>query len=184
VSIALSLKFCAHCVTSYSLKEHCLVAMATSIWKFCNLSYVAGMTTVTHMGWDDFFVASLKLWNILIRLFNQSNSDLCMCALLWQVSISSVPFLQILGGLLQKYWPPVIRALVGIVSYERLELPLYIEPVDRMSKPCLQSLVQLPDILSQEEDDVYHRAKTACGSDIVAMIHNSSGHCSLRFICL
>jgi len=44
-----------------------------------------------------------------------------------------------------------------------------------MSQPCLQSLVHLPDILFQEEDDLYHKAKEACGSDVAATVHNGSG---------
>jgi len=61
------------------------------------------------------------------------------------------------------------------VRYERVEIPLYIKPVHGVSDPCLQSLVQLPDILLQEEDDLYHSAREACGSDLTAMIHNGSG---------
>ena len=61
------------------------------------------------------------------------------------------------------------------VRSQRLEIPLYIKPVDGISEPCLQSLVRLPDILCQEEDDLYHNAKETCGSDIVAAIHNGSG---------
>jgi len=61
------------------------------------------------------------------------------------------------------------------VSYERLEIPLYIQTVDRISMPCLQSLVRLPDILCQEEVDLYHSAKEACCSNLAAMIHNGSG---------
>jgi len=64
------------------------------------------------------------------------------------------------------------------LSYERLEIPLYIKPVDGMSKPCMQSLVSLPDILCHEEDDLYHNAKEACGSDLASAIHNGSGGCS------
>ena len=47
-----------------------------------------------------------------------------------------------------------------------------------MSEPCLHSLVHLPDILCQEEDDLYHSAKEACGSNLAATIHNGSGRCS------
>jgi len=64
-------------------------------------------------------------------------------------------------------------------SYERIEIPLYIQTVDGVSMPCLQSLVRLPDILCQEEDDLYRSAKEACCSDLAAMIHNGSGECSL-----
>jgi len=65
--------------------------------------------------------------------------------------------------------------MIVIVRYQQLEIPLYIKPVDGMSKPCLKSLVQLPDILCEEEVDLYHRAKEACGSDLAATIHNGSG---------
>jgi len=44
-----------------------------------------------------------------------------------------------------------------------------------MSEPCLQSLVELPDIVSQEETNLYHCAMQACGSDLTAMIHNGAG---------
>ena len=50
-----------------------------------------------------------------------------------------------------------------------------------MSKPCLESLVQLPDVLCQEEDDLYHSAKEACGSDLAARVHNGAGRYSLSF---
>ena len=62
---------------------------------------------------------------------------------------------------------------------ERLEIPLYIKPVDRMTEPCLQSLGNLPDILCREEDDLYCSAREACGSDLAAAIHNGSGRHSL-----
>jgi len=69
--------------------------------------------------------------------------------------------------------------VVVVVSYERIEIPLYIQTVDGMSTPCMQSLVRLPDILCQEENDLYRNAKEACCSDLAAMIQNGSGECSL-----
>jgi len=68
-----------------------------------------------------------------------------------------------------------VGLLFVFVSYQQLEIPLYVKPVSGMSKPCLQSLVQIPDILCQEEDELYHNGKEACGSDIAAAIHNGSG---------
>jgi len=69
--------------------------------------------------------------------------------------------------------------IVCVGRCERVEIPLYIKPVDGTSKPCLESLVQLPDVLCQEEDDLYHNAKEACGSDLAARVHNAAGRYSL-----
>jgi BRCA1/BRCA2-containing complex subunit 3 len=67
-----------------------------------------------------------------------------------------------------------VKNSFGIEDYERLEIPLYIEPVERISDPCLRSLVHLPEILCHEEDDLYHQAKQACGMDLSSAVHNGS----------
>lgn len=58
--------------------------------------------------------------------------------------------------------------------YQRVEIPLFIEPVDRMNIPCLKSLIELPEILGHEENDQYIKAKVNCGTDISSAIHNAS----------
>ena len=46
--------------------------------------------------------------------------------------------------------------------------------------------MKLPDVLCQEEDDLYHSAKEACGSDLAARVHNGAGSvvCRLSFLCV
>ena len=41
--------------------------------------------------------------------------------------------------------------------YLRAEVPLHIVPTTHISQPCLESLVQLPSILSQEEEEAYKK---------------------------
>lgn len=56
----------------------------------------------------------------------------------------------------------------------RLEVPLHITPVECISQPCMESLMRLPQILSQEEEEAYTRATRAPNMDLVTKIHNGS----------
>ncbi|XP_066266432.1 lys-63-specific deubiquitinase BRCC36-like [Branchiostoma lanceolatum] len=57
--------------------------------------------------------------------------------------------------------------------YERIEIPLHILPQDTMSRPCLESLVELPQIFSQEEQEAYSRTLGE-GLDLTTCIHNGT----------
>lgn len=41
--------------------------------------------------------------------------------------------------------------------YERIEIPIHIVPHETIGKVCLESAVELPKILCQEEQDAYRR---------------------------
>ncbi|XP_070539381.1 lys-63-specific deubiquitinase BRCC36-like [Ptychodera flava] len=58
--------------------------------------------------------------------------------------------------------------------YERLEIPLYIKPREAMSSPCLDALVQLPRILSQEEHDAYAKTLENESMDLLTRTHNGA----------
>ncbi|CAL1530581.1 unnamed protein product [Lymnaea stagnalis] len=58
-------------------------------------------------------------------------------------------------------------------EFQRLEVPLFITPSYQIGKPCLDSLVDLPKILLQEEDDAYERV-TVESQDLLTRIHNTS----------
>ncbi|XP_042714676.1 lys-63-specific deubiquitinase BRCC36 isoform X2 [Chrysemys picta bellii] len=42
-------------------------------------------------------------------------------------------------------------------EYERIEIPIHVVPHDTIGKVCLESAVELPKILCQEEQDAYRR---------------------------
>ena len=59
--------------------------------------------------------------------------------------------------------------------YMRLEVPLHIVPKDHISRPCLDSLVDLPRIISEEEEEAYTKTTQIPNMDLVAKIQNGSG---------
>ena len=61
----------------------------------------------------------------------------------------------------------------------RLEVPLHIVPTDHISQPCLDSLVDLPRIISQEEEEAYTKTTRVSDMDLVTRIHNGAGSCHL-----
>ncbi|XP_002740113.1 lys-63-specific deubiquitinase BRCC36-like [Saccoglossus kowalevskii] len=58
--------------------------------------------------------------------------------------------------------------------YERLEVPLYINAKDSMSGPCLDALVELPRILTQEELHAYDKTLVSENKDLLTQIHNGA----------
>ncbi|TTC00265.1 Lys-63-specific deubiquitinase BRCC36 [Bagarius yarrelli] len=42
-------------------------------------------------------------------------------------------------------------------EYERIEIPIHVVPHEAIGKVCLESAVELPRILCQEEQDTYRR---------------------------
>jgi len=56
----------------------------------------------------------------------------------------------------------------------RLEIPLHITPVDSISRPCMEALVSLPRILSQEEAESYQQASNATDMDLLSQVHNGA----------
>lgn len=59
-------------------------------------------------------------------------------------------------------------------QYMRLEIPFHIVPQSKVSAPCLQSLVDLPRILSQEEEEAYIKTTQCPDLDLICQIHNGS----------
>ncbi|KAM9005262.1 lys-63-specific deubiquitinase BRCC36 [Sarcophilus harrisii] len=59
-------------------------------------------------------------------------------------------------------------------DYERIEIPIHVVPHDTIGKVCLESAIELPKILCQEEQDAYRRIHSLSHLDSVTMIHNGS----------
>ncbi|KFV94828.1 Lys-63-specific deubiquitinase BRCC36, partial [Eurypyga helias] len=58
--------------------------------------------------------------------------------------------------------------------YERIEIPIHVVPHEAIGKVCLESAVELPKILCQEEQDAYRRIHSLTHLDSVTKIHNGS----------
>ncbi|KAL1774736.1 lys-63-specific deubiquitinase BRCC36 isoform X2 [Sigmodon hispidus] len=59
-------------------------------------------------------------------------------------------------------------------EYERIEIPVHIVPHTTIRKVCLESSIELPEILCQEEQDAYRRIHRLRHLDSVTKIHNGS----------
>ncbi|KAM4635257.1 lys-63-specific deubiquitinase [Polymixia lowei] len=59
-------------------------------------------------------------------------------------------------------------------EYERVEIPIHVVPRDAIGKVCLESAVELPRILCQEEQDTYRKIHSLTHLDPVTKIHNGS----------
>jgi hypothetical protein len=57
----------------------------------------------------------------------------------------------------------------------RLEIPLHINTTDRISQTCLDSLVDLPGILSEEEQECYSKTTQVKDIDLLSQVHNGAG---------
>ena len=60
--------------------------------------------------------------------------------------------------------------------YMRLEIPLYIRRKSSISPACLKTLVELPQILSLEEEEAYKRTEAVNQQDLITSIHNVAGN--------
>ncbi|KAK2545331.1 Brcc3 [Columba livia] len=58
--------------------------------------------------------------------------------------------------------------------YERIEIPIHVVPHETIGKVCLESAIELPKILCQEEQDAYRRIHSLTHLDSVTKIHNGS----------
>ncbi|NXX69761.1 BRCC3 deubiquitinase, partial [Spizella passerina] len=69
-------------------------------------------------------------------------------------------------------------AAVNYISYpsryDRIEIPIHVVPHETIGKVCLESAVELPKILCQEEQDAYRRIHSLTHLDSVTKIHNGS----------
>ncbi|XP_074661794.1 lys-63-specific deubiquitinase BRCC36-like isoform X2 [Tubulanus polymorphus] len=60
-------------------------------------------------------------------------------------------------------------------QYMRIEIPLHIKQQNSMSQSCLESLVELPKILTREEEEEYERTMiTGNNLDLINRIHNGA----------
>lgn len=59
--------------------------------------------------------------------------------------------------------------------YARVEVPLHIVPSSGLGKACLESLIELPKILCQEEEEEYKKATADPELDLITKLQNSSG---------
>ncbi|NXY56444.1 BRCC3 deubiquitinase, partial [Callaeas wilsoni] len=70
------------------------------------------------------------------------------------------------------HWP--VSSSVCSQKYERIEIPIHVVPHETIGKVCLESAVELPKILCQEEQDAYRRIHSLTHLDSVTKIHNGS----------
>ncbi|XP_044283432.1 lys-63-specific deubiquitinase BRCC36 [Varanus komodoensis] len=59
-------------------------------------------------------------------------------------------------------------------EYERIEIPIHVVPHNTIGKVCLESAVELPKILCQEEQDAYRKIHSLTHLDSITKIHNGS----------
>uniref|UniRef100_A0A8D0C443 BRCA1/BRCA2-containing complex subunit 3 n=1 Tax=Salvator merianae TaxID=96440 RepID=A0A8D0C443_SALMN len=59
-------------------------------------------------------------------------------------------------------------------EYERIEIPIHVIPHNTIGKVCLESAVELPKILCQEEQDAYRKIHSLTHLDSITKIHNGS----------
>lgn len=64
---------------------------------------------------------------------------------------------------------------LSVCRHVRIEIPLHIVPSSHISNACLDALVQLPQILCQEEQDMFSLTKRVPGLDLLTKMHNSAG---------
>ena len=57
----------------------------------------------------------------------------------------------------------------------RLEVPLHIVKQDTLEKPVIETLTQLPQILSEEEQEAYKETTDVGDLDLITQIHNAAG---------
>ncbi|XP_028407772.1 lys-63-specific deubiquitinase BRCC36-like [Dendronephthya gigantea] len=67
------------------------------------------------------------------------------------------------------------------MEYRRVEVPVRIVPSETISDACLEALEQLPDILGQEEEEVYQKTlnkvkpeKATKKNDLLTIVHNGA----------
>lgn len=73
----------------------------------------------------------------------------------------------------------VVRRSLLCFRFERIEIPLHIVPSGSIGQACLESLVELPRIITQEEDEAYLSLAQNSDMDLITKLHNASGKKSL-----
>ncbi|NXQ06439.1 BRCC3 deubiquitinase, partial [Vidua macroura] len=73
-----------------------------------------------------------------------------------------------------KCFPLPVSSGICSQKYERIEIPIHVVPHETIGKVCLESAVELPKILCQEEQDAYRRIHSLTHLDSVTKIHNGS----------
>ncbi|NXA04629.1 BRCC3 deubiquitinase, partial [Sapayoa aenigma] len=73
-----------------------------------------------------------------------------------------------------KCFPWLVSSGMCSQKYERIEIPIHVVPHETIGKVCLESAVELPKILCQEEQDAYRRIHSLTHLDSVTKIHNGS----------
>ncbi|XP_063242777.1 lys-63-specific deubiquitinase BRCC36-like [Bacillus rossius redtenbacheri] len=59
-------------------------------------------------------------------------------------------------------------------AYVQVEVPLHFVPASRLSRPCLQSMIELPEILFQEEKDCYDATRRLQYLSVVDQLNNDA----------
>ncbi|NWT32544.1 BRCC3 deubiquitinase, partial [Cardinalis cardinalis] len=73
-----------------------------------------------------------------------------------------------------KCFPLPVSSGMCFQKYDRIEIPIHVVPHETIGKVCLESAVELPKILCQEEQDAYRRIHSLTHLDSVTKIHNGS----------
>ena len=69
----------------------------------------------------------------------------------------------------------VVISCFDICRYLRLEVAVQVVREATMSRPCLQALASLPNILIEEEKNAYTSAASSPDEALTTRIHNASG---------
>ncbi|NWW81396.1 BRCC3 deubiquitinase, partial [Climacteris rufus] len=93
---------------------------------------------------------------------HQGKAEVLGCSLQECMVIKCFP-LPVSSGMCSQKW-----------IYERIEIPIHVVPHETIGKVCLESAVELPKILCQEEQDAYRRIHSLTHLDSVTKIHNGS----------
>ncbi|NXA20124.1 BRCC3 deubiquitinase, partial [Ibidorhyncha struthersii] len=79
---------------------------------------------------------------------------------------------EILGCCLREGWSSAWSTIKARLEW--IEIPIHVVPHETIGKVCLESAVELPKILCQEEQDAYRRIHSLTHLDSVTKIHNGS----------
>ncbi|XP_033019193.1 lys-63-specific deubiquitinase BRCC36-like [Lacerta agilis] len=67
-----------------------------------------------------------------------------------------------------------LQAPESSCKYERVEIPVHLIPRSTMGKACLESMMEFPRVLRQEEQDAFRKIHSLSHLDLITKIHNGS----------
>lgn len=75
----------------------------------------------------------------------------------------------------------VLILAILFCRYARVEVPLNIVPSSGIGQACIESLINLPHILTMEEKEAFHRTTQHRDLDLITKIHNASGELTFLY---